>query len=60
MSAKYVHSTVLDARDTHMNTAKSLVLGAYSLTGETKLIMNNFSKMWSTLVEVSRITLRTF
>lgn len=42
-----------------MNKAKFLLLGLYSLAEETKLIMENSSKMQHAMVEVYRSILRT-
>lgn len=45
MSDNYVPTAVPDARVFNMNKAKFLLLGACSQAEETKLIMDNFSKM---------------
>lgn len=60
MSDNDVPSAALDARDINMNKAKFLLLGAYSLVEETKVIVDNFSKLWSAVVEVWKSTLGTF
>lgn len=60
MSDNCVPSAVLDARDINMNKAKLLLLGAYILAEETKMIMDNFSKTQSAVVEVCKSTLGTF
>lgn len=52
MSDNDVPSAVLDARDINMNKTKFLLLGAYSLAEETKVIVDNFSKLWNAVVEV--------
>lgn len=43
-----------------MNKAKFLLLGLHSLAEETKLVMENFSKMLHAIVEVCGRTLRPF
>lgn len=60
MSDNYVPSAIWYARDIPMNKVKFLLLGLYSLAEETKLIMENFSKMQHAMVEVYRSFLRTF
>lgn len=60
MSDNCVPSAVLGARDINMKKEKFLLLGACSLAVEIKVIMYNFSKMWSAMVEVCKSTLGIF